>query len=252
MHYLLKLTAIVVLALGLVQAPSIAAGDEELGEQTVDHVLDEVERLIEAQQAAIDAGSMDPLEESFEIAEGASGPNAEAQRFIADVMNNSVRLRNAYMAELQEIGWMRALDAERLAGDQDLSESRELLRDGRQVLVKYSRLTMEYIESSPGGIELLDLPAEEKRNFRAGYEEGLADSKPIRRKIWDLEFDTFNEFGKIFDLLEDNRTQWQIVNGQIMFESQGLLDQFNGHLMRMQELTNEQFRIQQQNVQSLR
>ena len=147
---------------------------------------------------------------------------------------------------------MRALDAERLAGDQDLSESRELLLDGRQVLVKYSRLTMEYIESSPGGIELLDLPAEQKSSFRAGYEAGLAKSQPIRRKIWDLEFETFDEFGKIFDMLEANRTQWQIVNGQIMFESQALLDQFNGHLMKMQELTNEQYRVQQQNIQSLR
>ena len=53
-------------------------------------------------------------------------------------------------------------------------------------------------------------------------------------------------------MLEANRTQWQIVNGQIMFESQALLDQFNGHLMKMQELTNEQYRVQQQNIQSLR
>ena len=252
MNTKLLLTLILVFSFSFGVTTVAAAEDDELGAQTVDHVLDEVERLIKAQKAAIEAGSLDPLEESFEIAEGASGPNAEVQRFIADVMNNSVRLRNAYMNELQEIGWMRALDAERLAADQDLSESRELLRDGRQVLVKYSRLTMEYIESSPGGIELLDLPVEEKRSFRAGYEEGLARSKPVRRRIWDLEFDTFDEFGKIFDLLGDNRSQWQIVNGQIMFESQALLDVFNSHLMRMQELTNEQFRIQQQNVQSLR
>ena len=220
--------------------------------ETVDYFLDQVEEFGEAQWETNPDGSPKLIDETFVPDPNASGTNAEAQKFMSILLNESAALTNQYQLELEEIGWAMILDPSRLESDRSFEKSRALLEEGKAVSEKYRALSRALLEESVQDIQQLDLSDRDKRGFEKGYREGIGRSILIHDQMWDLEAATYEEFEKLIEFFAVNPDSWWIEDGQFVFQTQEQVDEFDQYWANIDRIMLEQQRVQQTNLEAQR
>jgi len=176
---------------------------------------------------------------------------AEAHKFRSNVMNERAELSIRYETELLSM-WGPLLNPSRLQTDNDFSESRELLKQGRAVVKKYELIFLVAFDNSADQVEQLNLTEAEKRRVVNAYERGMAQSKLVHQEIWQLELQKVDEIEKIIDLLSDNRDSWTVDGNRILYGNQELLNQVNECFANTGALEQEQMRLSKAAIKAQR
>lgn len=174
----------------------------------------------------------------------ASGDAGKMERLTKQIINRSLGQTRAYEAELEAIGWSGILDGQRIEKDKDLRGSMRILHDAHILVEKYRSKTDEMIDQNRRDIESSDMGLVMKRNLLNGYDRELKNGRENALKVWALEEQIISQVDSMFNFLSENRGEWEIENGQIVFYRQDVLDSYNTYFSRISELTNAQKEIQ--------
>lgn len=236
----------VVIYVSLVASAMIAAN---LFEARMRAVAVEVDKTMSAVQASVSTGS--PLPAPLQV-NTTAGNLTTVEDVVRAVVNRSLAQRREYELELSAIGWEKILDGTRLRADSTLVESRTMLQQGRTIVAKYRSRTDALYSQIRQDIESAALPSGARASMLAGFEKSATSGKTRAAQIWDMEEQVLSQFGAIIDLLSARRNGWQIQDGQIMFNRQADLDQFNAHIARIQSITERQQQLQNAVMQQTR
>lgn len=155
------------------------------------------------------------------------------------------------MLELDAIGVDYLLDPSRLANDRSLLEARVMLRQAHNILDKYIQKTNELMASTRKELEQLNVDPDMRRRLVIAWDKGMERARPMYTKIWQLEYQVFEEAVKIVDLLEARKDAWYIQNNTIIFIDPSDLQAYNQHLNNMVTISKEQEAEQTRNFESI-
>jgi len=161
------------------------------------------------------------------------GPSQEAiqmarliQSFAGDI--SAVRLN--YFNAASGAGLPKVLDADRLAGDLDLTETKKMLATGRAALERARARTEELTTEFPGKLaEIHSAPALES------VKAVLMADLPLYKEHWDREAQTLDCYEEATQLLHAQRALWRAHDNAISITSRELADKFTELMKRMGE-----------------
>lgn len=204
-------------------------------------------------ESAIDKnGVPQRIEKPLDTTPVAKGELGQIEEFSKTFMNKMVSQRNNYFLEIDAIGWNTILDADRIAKDKNLSESRLIVKRAKSIIDKYSLQTAELFESGRKSIESMKVSASTKKDTSDGFERGLAKSIPLTKTLWELELKSVKEIESIISLLASRKNKWEIQDGKVVFANTNDLNEFNRHLTTIQELVKQEETIQKKSLESAR
>jgi len=168
---------------------------------------------------------------------------AVIDRFLEDLARTGIQSRQAYLADMNAVGWNTLLNADRLAQDENFSESKKILADAEALVAKYAKRGSDDFEQIPVLARNLEIPERAKAEFIRGWEQGADTARQKNRRVWALERQVLGHFRDATVLLADRAT-WAPANGQIQFQEQEALDTFNALMGKIQSDAAEQQQIQ--------
>lgn len=230
----------VVVAVAVIYFVGNSRDDAEI----LDGIGDRVDELYEETRKVDEDGMPTQSDKVFTVDETAKGAERELQVFLSTIFNKSIEQQNAYIGELQNIGWFTILDANRIEADPSFSQSRKIISDARALIARQDPAYDAIFEEGRQQILKLDLSDYEKQKMTEGFNEGLSGGNKAREQIWELELGAVAEIEKIIDLLANNSSSWEILDSQINFQTQAQLDVFNGHLAAVNDIIAKQEAIQ--------
>lgn len=207
----------------------------------------QVQQSLAAVQAAASAGTTTPP--PIPVTNAGTSEGGKMGVVMKTTVNRMLAHRREYELELDAIGWGKILDGQRLKGDVTLAESRTMLQQAKDVVLKYKSKTSDLFVTIRQDIERSDLSSSSKQSMLAGVDSTSAQGKAQAMEVWMLEEQVLDEVGKVLALLSARRSAWQIQDGQVMFQSQKDLDLFNSYLATVQSLAAKQEQIQTSSLQ---
>gem|GEM_PF-2200050 len=207
----------------------------------------QVQQSIAAVQAAVSAGTTTPP--PMPVTNVGASEGGKMGFVMKTMVNRMLAHRREYELELEAIGWGKILDGQRLKNDVTLAESRTMIQQAKDVVLKHKLKTSDLLVTIRKDIERSDLSPSAKQSMLAGFDSTSAQGKAQAMEVWMLEEQALDEIGKVFALLSARRSAWQIQDGQIMFQSQKDLDLFNSYLATVQSLVAKQGQIQSSSLQ---
>ena len=214
-------------------------------ETVVDEIRDEWQGISESTER-ID-GIPGRIHKEVDTKPKSRGEYGEIERYMKEIMDQMVSQRNNYINELNSIGWNSILDASRIENDKSLIESKALIRKARALVKKYSEKTQVLLKDAKNNIHSLDVSESVKQNMIIGFNEGMDIAAADIEKTWDLEGQAIDEFAGIINLLAATTSDWVVQGGQILFVSEANLRKFNGHILTIQDIVQQQLNIQSKN-----
>ena len=202
----------------------------------------QVQQSLAAVQAAASAGTNTPP--PMPVTNVGTSDGGKMGLVMKTMVNRMLAHRREYELELDAIGWGKILDGQRLKNDVTLAESRTMIQQAKDVVLKYKSKTSDLFAIIRQDIERSDLSPSSKQSMLAGFDRTSAQGKAQAMEVWMLEEQALEEIGKVFSLLSARRSAWQIQDGQVMFQSQKDLDLFNSYLATVQSLVAKQEQIQ--------
>lgn len=187
------------------------------------------------------------LEASPSTAPKAKGEYGEMERFMRDFMNSGVAFKNAYLHELQAIGWDTMMSAKRLQADRDMAESKSILAKARATISKFEGDTDNFFAKGKASIDKLAISEDVKTGMRAGFEKGMVDTKKQIMQNWAMEREALQEVENMLNLLADKK-KWTVENEQLMFRKQADLDKFNTYNKSLEKIGQRQVELQQRQL----
>jgi hypothetical protein len=180
-----------------------------------------------------------------------TGDFGELERWVKEIYLETEKLQAGYMIELENIGWDRILDANRLAEDKTFLESQDILLKAIKGVDKYRQDTMLLMENAEKRIEQLNFSENAKGDMRNSFENGLASGLKLFTELIDLEKAVVLEVEKMIQLLTDARGSWEAAPDGIMFNEHSDMNAYNGHLKTIEEIVEQQSEIQQMSMSKL-
>ncbi|MDR2679159.1 MAG: hypothetical protein LBB51_06945 [Zoogloeaceae bacterium] len=206
----------------------------------VESLQQEINRLREAALAddprPIDAPSTQPV---------AQGDFGEMERIMREALAEDVAIANRYLQMLETIGWMSLLDAERLAADVDMAQSRAILERARVAIDTTEKEGDEYIRNREQRIQQANMSEKFREDMLRGAHKGLRRGNEARAKLWALERQMVDECERIIDLLSE-REIWTLDDGEISFYNESDIDIYNESLEKIDDIVRQQQQIQNQ------
>lgn len=164
---------------------------------------------------------------------------AEMEVFKVDAGRRADAIRNDYRGSLEASGWSSLFDADRVARDKGLVESKEIISLAKASLESYRESTSAYREVSTAKIRSMRISEEEKKKMLSGFETGsLFDDRLIV-----LEGSIFAEAEKVFGLLASSK-DWDVENSRIVFFKEDELRLADSYFKKMGEINIQQQAIQ--------
>jgi hypothetical protein len=179
----------------------------------------------------------------------AAGDDAGILRdYLTSVLNQSIALRNDYLAEITATGWDKALDPDRLRADKDLSQSLAMVAKAKAIVAKFRGRTHALMGDLRNQIMALKVDEAQKQSVLKGFDESTAKSAGSVDAQWDMEARIVDEVGGIFELLRDRQGQWQVNGREVLFRNQADLAAFNAHLAAVQEISRQEEQLRSQKM----
>jgi|GEM_PF-2411378 len=187
------------------------------------------------------------LETSPTTAPKAQGEYGEMERFMKDFMNSAISFKNAYLKELQAIGWDRVMDAKRLQADRDMTESKAIIAKALATVTKFEADTDTLFANGKASIEKLAISEDAKQGMRAGFDKGANNTKNQIMQNWQMEREALQEVENMVKLLTDKK-KWTVEKDQVMFRQQADLDKFNTYNKNLEKIGQRQVELQQRQL----
>ena len=191
------------------------------------------------------------IEKPINTTPKASGEFGEIERFMKEFMDQIASQRNDYLLEVEAIGWNRILDANRIKADKTFVESKVTLQKAKEIVQKYTQRTQALIENTRDKIGSLNISEPSKISMLSGFDRGIEKAKKDIDKMWSLEAKTINEFENIITLLSAKKSAWIVDGEQILFYKDSDLERFNSYIASIQNIAQQQEKIQRQSVQKV-
>lgn len=173
------------------------------------------------------------------------GDFGEIEKWYKEYLNQIRSLNNDYIKELTAIGWMSLLDSERLSNDNNLVESKLIIKRAKEISIKFKLRAYEYIDNQVlEGIKTLNVDEKIRKSVITGYQEGLQQGKKSLDIMWKLEDEIIAEIEKLIDFLSVNEDVWTVSDGQIFFHNDRDVMKYNNFLKSIQDLTSQQEALQ--------
>lgn len=180
-----------------------------------------------------------------------SGRPGEIEKFLRYSIDQMVAQRNQYQAELDNIGWDRILDPERLAADPRLARSKVAIRQAKEIVDKYTEQMSVLLAKMRNDINALSLSAGEKAEAREAFEKGTQESSQTRNLIWQLEREIVWKCGEMIDYLYMDYGNWSVSDSQIIFSSNEKAAAYNRYLEAIEKLVAQQEQLRRYGVQKV-
>lgn len=238
-------TALATLLFALAPAVSLAAMQERPDSAAIEALKLDFD-AIEKQTLDDPAARID----TFDVGPPAADEAGRMHQVVRRFMNSILRVRNAYLAELDTMGWVGILDADRLKADTDLADSRRLVEMARAAGVRAERDALAAFNGFAALVEAADLRPRTKREIIAGFERSRPGALAEMRASYALEAQTVDEFDAMVELLA--RTDWDVEDSQILFNADADVEAYNAHFTRIDELTKQLEARQKANVDRAR
>jgi hypothetical protein len=168
---------------------------------------------------------------------------AVINRFLEDLAQTGTQARQDYLGAMNAVGWNTLLNADRLAQDEDFTETKKILTEAEALVAKYAKQSSDNFDQTPVLARNLDIPERAKAEFITGWEQGAGATREKLQRVWALEKQVLGHFRDATALLADRDT-WAPANGQIQFQEQEALDAFNTLMAKIQSDAAEQQEIQ--------
>jgi hypothetical protein len=178
------------------------------------------------------------------------GDLGEEERFAKTFINNMASLRNDSLHELKAIGWYNLSDVERIGRDKNLAESKMIIQQAKSIINKYRANTQTLFENERKEIGTLNVSKDSKQKILAAFDSGMGKTRSQVDSIWDLEAESVAEFENIFTFLSKRKGAWKVRDGNLLFENDRDLKEFNSYLTRIQELATKEETIQKQSIEA--
>lgn len=153
----------------------------------------------------------------------------------------------SYEAELNGIAFDRILSEETLGKDGGIVEARFKLNRAIEIVKKYNSLSYQRQDEYRELIDKIDIPD----SLRASVSEGAAMGWADNRRAWDIEGEMIREFEKAISVLEKSQGRWWYESGELQFQDQNELDEFNSSVFRVRALAEEQQSLQERAEQRM-
>jgi hypothetical protein len=166
------------------------------------------------------------------------GDMGKIEAMVKAFLDRSQALRSANDAETSRAGSLTLLDADRLLKDQDLVESRLIIKRSREA---YKRMRAEWnavLDDYLRQANALDIAP----NVRANVVQEATTSVGVARTrvmtMFDIQEESMTEGEAIISMLTANQGRWSVQNGMMIFDTDQLVDQYNalnGKILRLGE-----------------
>lgn len=178
-----------------------------------------------------------------------SGDYQILSEFILNYWLNNIETRNTYLRDLEAAKWNHVLDVNRLDADrkQKFVETEQMLQTVRRIMTQYQRQNLADKQDALAKVKALDIdhmlqqPLQEKleKNLKLDQESALIV----------LELQILDKTEQMFALLKDN--DWHKENGQIMFQKDAQVKQFNALYQDVLTLNKEIEQKKKQNAEEI-
>ncbi len=170
----------------------------------------------------------------------ASGELAILEATLNEYLNQVIANSNAYLTELEAIGYDTLLDGDRIRRDTDLDESQFILARAEVIVDKYEELNVQTAYDFRDNVAEQAISEESKESFRASFDESLAPSIERASQIWDLERQTLAKVDELLRFLAMSQSSWTTESDQYVFETDKNVEIFNKILGEINTMTEEQ------------
>jgi hypothetical protein len=198
-------------------------------------------------------GIPQPIEQKPVTAISTKGEFREVEKFIKIYMNQMVSQRNDYLLEVEACKWREILDPKRIKKDDNLTESKMIIQNARNIVKKYRVKTYTLIDTGRKNIESMDTNNKHKQGLLVGFNKGTEKASAKIDAMWDLESQVIAEIENIFTLLTKKKGDWEIneEGTQILFASGEDLNTFNSCVSAIQGIVEKQMGIQKESNDSV-
>jgi hypothetical protein len=168
-----------------------------------------------------------------------------------DTINNFLKSFNeriasqaeSYKAELISVGFVDVLATDKLRSEKSLMRSLVSVADAKRIAQKFKEETKNNIEN--GRVELLGLPVNEelKQKISKEFDYAAPRLNYFSDAIWDFEYKIISECQTALKLLLENKSDWNIDNNKIIFNSDLYSVVFNGHIAKIDNFNVKETRL---------
>lgn len=190
------------------------------------------------------------IEKRIDTTSTAKGELGEMDKFLRQLMAQTVAQRNEYFSELDALGWNQVLAGDRVKRDAGMQQSRQIMVAARGLVDKYEGKSKALLEGIPAAIQALAISDSTRRDMLGGFERSAAASRAQLVELWTLERQALSEIDAALQVLDASRGRWSVEGGNFMFAEQRTLDAFNQHMAGVQSITQKQTEMQKRNANS--
>ncbi|MFZ6653881.1 hypothetical protein [Undibacterium sp. TJN19] len=168
---------------------------------------------------------------------------AEYERYVKTVLESAIAFKKQFHDEMTEAGWGRLMNAQRLNNDTDMTESRDILVQGKRVITKFETKVNALLENARDGVQSMNVSDAIKRDMLKEMDAEIVKVKTDLAAKWQAERQLADEAGNIIVLLSDHK-RWAVQDDKIMFYSAEDLNKFNAYNQNMRLILTRQNELQ--------
>lgn len=159
---------------------------------------------------------------------------AEELLRVTATVNDEMRLLRS---QLQEIGFPSLLDPTRLAADKNnqMSDSFRILDATEALNDRQIGKARKLLAESRNRLEEIAKPLGNRKSLLETFDRSAANME----SFFFLEQEIFSNYRKLLEVLSRNST-WAVINEQVLFGDELAMNQFNQHMIAIQQLTEQQ------------
>lgn len=204
-----------------------------------------------AEQAIVDPDSLPKPVDIRPAVATAQGDTGKAEVVIKEMLNEFAAAHNAYLAEIQALGWYTLLDAKRLRKDTSLEESWSIVKGGERIARKYQQHSLDLIDAMPEKVKQAAFRSERSReSMLQGFKASQPKARQNARELWALEFAAIDEMRGIVQLLDHQRGHYQVSDTQVLFKTHADLAAYNKHIEELGRIGRQQQVLQQRMMEA--
>ena len=135
-----------------------------------------------------------------------------------------------FVAKMNALRIERALDAEALAKDSDLSEAKDRLRRAHELVARSREIEAGRERAARIKLAAIRLPAEERARVLAAFDAERRRTAGDLQEYWDTHEDILIEADTMVAFLQRRKGAWTVEGDMVLFRSQPDLAAFRRHM----------------------
>ncbi len=139
-------------------------------------------------------------------------------KLYAQAALDAERLSRAYESELEQAGFYKLLNVQRLQGDPDMVKGKAILARSRDLAARYKARSLDLVKQGGDRIQALDTDEETRARLAASWERAQAEARAEVEEAWRLEGAIIERMAEVADLLARATGAWRVNGERLSFE----------------------------------